>query len=181
MLAGVTLYCTRNQRQLPCRPAYRKGTTAARGIALAGPRCGGCCTRRSGSGQTTSIKCFAVTMRTTALRGTFKPCSGSIGPWSVTNHDAEQPKLKRRDLLEGIPTDQGAVSVAAAKAVSPLPGAASYRYTVKRLLTSVVRENSTPRSVGARGRVTVPGHPVGDRRWSSLWRQLSWARKHFCE
>jgi len=36
----------------------------------------------------------------------------------------------------------------AAKAVTPLPGVTSYRYAV-RLLTSVVRENRTLRSVGA--------------------------------
>jgi hypothetical protein len=41
--------------------------------------------------------------------------------------DVEQPGLARAGLVEGIPTDQGAVSVAAAKVVSPLLGAASYR------------------------------------------------------
>jgi hypothetical protein len=48
----------------------------------------------------------------------------------------------------------------------PLPGAASYRYSVKQLLTSVVRENRTLRSVEAGGRVTAPGHPVEERRLS---------------
>ena len=47
-------------------------------------RCGGCGTCRSGNRRTTSIKCFAVTMRTTALPGTFGHCNGSIEPWSVT-------------------------------------------------------------------------------------------------
>ncbi len=57
--------------------------------------------------------------------------------------------------------DQGAVSVAATKAVSPLLGAASYRHAVKQLLTSVVREICTLSSVGAGARATAPGHPVG--------------------
>src|SRR2546422_2766296 len=43
-------------------------------------------------------------------------------------------------LFRSIPADQGAVSVAATKAVSPLLRAASYRRAVKQLLTSVVRE-----------------------------------------
>src|SRR5213078_795480 len=71
-------------------------------------------------------------------------------------------------LVEAIPADQGAVSVAATKAVSPVLGAASYRRAVKQLLTSVVREICTLRSVGAGVRATVPGHPVGTRRLLSL-------------
>ena len=47
------------------------------------------------------------------------------------------------------------------KAVSPLLGVASYRRAVKPLLTSVVREICTLRSVGAGERATAPGHPVG--------------------
>ena len=39
----------------------------------------------------------------------------------------------------------------ATKAVSPVPGATSSRDAVKHLLTSVVRENCTLRSVGAGG------------------------------
>jgi hypothetical protein len=35
---------------------------------------------------------------------------------------------------------------------------------VKQLLTSVVREICTLRSVGAGERATAPGHPVGDQR-----------------
>ena len=62
--------------------------------------------------------------------------------------------------MEAIPADQGAVSVAATKAVSPLLGAASYRRAVNQLLTSVVREICTLRSVGAGERATAPGHPV---------------------
>jgi hypothetical protein len=62
--------------------------------------------------------------------------------------------------VEALSTDPGAVSVAATKAVSPLLGAASYRHAVKQLLTSVVREICTLRSVGAGARATAPGHPV---------------------
>ena len=64
--------------------------------------------------------------------------------------------------MAAIPTDQGAVSISATKAVSPLLGVASYRRAVKQLLTSVVREICTLRSVGAGERVTALGHPVGD-------------------
>src|SRR5437899_9474056 len=77
-------------------------------------------------------------------------------------------ELARADLVEAIPADQGAVSVAATQAVSPLLGAASYRHAVKQLLTSVVREICTLRSVGAGVRATVPGHPVGNQQWLSL-------------
>ena len=82
--------------------------------------------------------------------------------------NAEQPELARADLVEAIPADQGAVSVAATKAVSPLLGAASYRRAVKQLLTSVVREICTLRSVGAGARATASGHPVGAEQSASL-------------
>ena len=59
-------------------------------------------------------------------------------------------------------------SAAATKAVSPLRGVASYRRAVNQLLTSVVREICTPRSVGAGERATAPGHPVGNQQWLSL-------------
>jgi len=53
--------------------------------------------------------------------------------------------------MERVSSDQGAISVVATEAVSPIPGAASYRYAVNRLLKSVVREIRTLRSVGAGG------------------------------
>jgi hypothetical protein len=53
------------------------------------------------------------------------------------------------------------------KPVSRLRGVASYRPAVKQLLTSVVPETCTLRSVGAGEWATAPGHPVGDQRWSS--------------
>jgi hypothetical protein len=65
--------------------------------------------------------------------------------------------------VEESSADHGAVSVAATKAVSPLLGATSYCHAVKQLLTSVVREICTLRSVGAGARATAPGHPVGDQ------------------
>jgi hypothetical protein len=51
------------------------------------------------------------------------------------------------------------VSATATKAVSPVWEAASYRRAVNQLLTSVVRETCTLRSVGA-GTGDRPGHPV---------------------
>jgi group II intron reverse transcriptase/maturase len=86
--------------------------------------------------------------------------TGPSGRGTLLAQDAEQPELARARLVEAIPADQGAVSVAATKAVSPLLGAASYRHAVKQLLTSVVREICTLRSVGAGARATLPGHPV---------------------
>jgi hypothetical protein len=55
--------------------------------------------------------------------------------------------------------------VGATKAVSPLPGAASYRHVAKQLLMSVVQEICMLCSVGARERATAPGHPVVPREW----------------
>ena len=86
--------------------------------------------------------------------------AGPSGRGTLLAQDAKQPELARAGLVEAIPADQGAVPVAATKAVSPLLGAASYRRAVKQLLTSVVREICTLRSVGAGARATVPGHPV---------------------
>lgn len=63
--------------------------------------------------------------------------------------------------VEAFPTDPGPISISATKAVSPLLGVASYRRAVKHLLTSVVREICTLRSVGAGERATALGHPVG--------------------
>jgi len=44
---------------------------------------------------------------------------------------------------------------------------------VKHLLTSVVREICTLRSVGAGERATAPGHPVGSQQRLSLPRSLT--------
>ncbi|MBZ5689223.1 MAG: hypothetical protein LAP86_29820, partial [Acidobacteriia bacterium] len=74
--------------------------------------------------------------------------------------DAEQPELARAGLVEAISTDQGAVSIGATQAVSLVLGDASDRGAVNQLLTSVVREIRTLRSVGAGERATAPGHPV---------------------
>jgi hypothetical protein len=48
-------------------------------------------------------------------------------------------------------SDEGTISVAATETVPPIPGAASDRQAVNRLLTSVVQEICTLRSVGAGG------------------------------
>jgi hypothetical protein len=76
-------------------------------------------------------------------------------------HHAQQSELEGRALVEAIPTDQEAVSISATKAVSPLLGVASYRRAVKHLLTSVVREICTLRSVGAGS-----GQPLSATRWA---------------
>src|SRR5208337_4143454 len=99
--------------------------------------------------------------------------TGPSGRGAVLAQNAEQPELARADLVEEISADQGAVSVAATKAVSPLLGAASYRHAVKQLLTSVVREICTLRSVGAGARATAPGHPVGTGQPVSLPRSTA--------
>jgi hypothetical protein len=54
--------------------------------------------------------------------------------------NAEQRELARADLVEAIPADPRAVSVAATKLYLSLLGAASHRRAGKQLLTSVVRE-----------------------------------------
>jgi len=59
--------------------------------------------------------------------------------------------------VEAIPTDQGAVSTSATKAVPPI----SYRHAVSHLLTSVVREICMLRSVGGRGADNRPRPPGG--------------------
>ena len=71
--------------------------------------------------------------------------------------------------MEAIPADQGAVSVAATSSISLTR---SYKLSprVKQLLTSVVREICTLRSVGA-GNGDRPRPPGGDQQWSSLPRQ----------
>ena len=94
--------------------------------------------------------------------------TGPSGHRALLAHHAHQSELAGSGLVEAIPTDQGAVSISATKAVSPLLGVASYRRAVKHLLTSVVREICTLRSVGAGERATALGHPVGDQRWSFL-------------
>jgi hypothetical protein len=57
--------------------------------------------------------------------------------------NAEQAESARAGLVDSLSAEQGGVSVAVTKAVSPLLGAASYRRAVKQLLTSVVREICT--------------------------------------
>jgi hypothetical protein len=58
---------------------------------------------------------------------------------------------KRRTASHGNGTRTNSSEVVAAKAASPIPRVASYRYAVNRLPKSVVREIRTLRSVGAGG------------------------------
>src|SRR5271167_3966826 len=87
---------------------------------------------------------------------------GASGRGALLAQNVEQSELERRDQLGAIPADQGTVPAATTKAVSPLPGAASYRHAVKQLLKSVVREICTLRSVGAGG-----GRPPPATRWAT--------------
>ena len=83
---------------------------------------------------------------------TRAPAAGiAAGPscrGTLLAQNAEPPELARAGLVEAISADQGSVSVAAAKAISPLLGDVSYRHAVKQLLTSAVREICMLRSVG---------------------------------
>jgi hypothetical protein len=73
----------------------------------------------------------------------------------------EQRELERAELPGAIPANPATASAAATKAVPLFRGVASDPRAVKQLLTSVVREVLTLRSVGAGQRATAPGHPVG--------------------
>ena len=84
-----------------------------------------------------------------------------MGCGTLLGQHAQPSELARSGLVEAIPTDQGTVSTSATKAVPPILGVASYRRAVSRLLTNVVREICTLRSVGAEARATALGHPVG--------------------
>src|SRR6516162_1236943 len=67
--------------------------------------------------------------------------------------------------MERVSADQGAISVVATKALSPIQGVASYGYAVNQLPKSVVREIRTLRSVGAGG----GRPPLATRcRWKSV-------------
>ena len=57
--------------------------------------------------------------------------TGPSGCGTLLAQNAEPPELARAGLVEAISADQGSVSVAAAKAISPLLGDASYRHAVK--------------------------------------------------
>jgi hypothetical protein len=74
-----------------------------------------------------------------------------VGHMGSTQWEDTAFYAKRRTASHGNGTRTNSSEVVATKAVSPIPGAASYRYAVNRLLTSVVREICTLRSVGAGG------------------------------
>ena len=80
---GFTLYCTRNLKGNFRVGLRTEKSRLRRALMRLRTRCDGCGTRRFRSKQTTSIKCFAVTMLTTALPETFGHCGRCIVPWSV--------------------------------------------------------------------------------------------------
>ena len=57
---------------------------------------------------------------------------GPSGCGTLLAQHAEQSELARTGLVEAIPTDQGAVSTSATKAVPPVLGVASYRRAVSQ-------------------------------------------------
>jgi hypothetical protein len=162
-----------SERQLSGWTAYGKVTPAARVDALARPDATHAALADPATNrlpQSNAPRTLCILRHCRKHPGT---AAGASGRGTFLAQNAEQPELASADLVEEISADQGAVSVAATKAVSPLLGAASYRHAVKQLLTSVVREICTLRSVGAAARATAPGHPVGRQQWLSLRRSPS--------
>ena len=81
---GFTLYCTRNRKgnfRVGLRTEKSRLRRALMRLQDQMRRMRHLSIR---SKPTASIKCSAVTMRTTASPGTYGPCNGSIGPWNVT-------------------------------------------------------------------------------------------------
>src|SRR6266849_1431153 len=157
-----------SEGQLSGWAAYGKVTPAARVDALARPDAADAALIDPGANrlpQSNAPRSLCVLRHRWEHTGV---ATGPAGRGTLLAQDAEQPELARAGLVAAIPADQGAVSVAATKAVSPLLGAASYRRAVNQLLTSVVREICTLRSVGAGARATAPGHPVGTGQLVSL-------------
>jgi len=67
-----------------------------------------------------------------------------------------------------IPADQPAVSVTATKVHFPYRELQGYHHFEREVLTGVVQNLQAASLCGPPGRVTVPGDPVGDQRYSSL-------------
>jgi len=156
------------ERELSGWIAYGKVTPATRAPAFAGPDAANAALvdpAASPLPQSNAPWSLCILRHCRKYKGT---AAGASGRGTILAQNAEQPELERADLVGAIPADQGTVSAAATKAVSPLRGVASYRRAVNQLLTSVVREICTLRSVGAGERATAPGHPVGNQQWLSL-------------
>ena len=81
------------------------------------------------------------------------PCAakGVSGRGAILAQDALQQELEGRHSMDDVPPDHDAISIVAIQAVSFISGAVGYRYAVTRIVTSVVREIRTLRSVGAGG------------------------------
>src|SRR6202007_1762091 len=125
---GFTLYCTQSERQLSGWAAYGKVTPAACVDALARPDAADAALSDPGANrmpQSNAPRSLCVLRHRREHTGA---ATGPSGCGTVLAQDAEQPELARGGLVEAIPADQGAASVAATKAVSPLLGAASYRH-----------------------------------------------------
>jgi RNA-directed DNA polymerase len=146
---GFTLYCTRNQKGNFRVGLRTEKTRLRRALTHLQDQM-----RRmrhlpiQEQAQPNASRPLCVLRHCRAFPGT---AAGPSGRGALLAQNAEQPELEGRDLVEAIPSDQGAVPTVATKAVSPLCGAASYRHAVNQLLTSVVRETCTLLSVGAGG------------------------------
>ncbi|SRR6266851_512911 len=164
------------ERQLSGWAAYGKVTTATRAPALAGPDATDAALADSGAGkppQSSAPRSLCVLRHCRELLGT---AAGPSGRGALLAQNAKQPELERRDLVEGIPSTQGAVSVAATKAISPPTG--SYKLSLRCEATSDERSAGNPHATfcGSRGRVTAPGDPVEDGRPCPLCRLFSTAQ-----
>jgi hypothetical protein len=74
-----------------------------------------------------------------AIAGNIRALQSPSSRGTLLAQNAEQPELERDGLSGAIPTDQRTIPATTAKAVSPLPGAASYRHTGNQLSKSGVR------------------------------------------
>jgi len=157
-----------SERKFSSRVAYGKVTIAARVDALARPDAANAALIDPGANRLPQSNAPRPLCVLRHRREHPRLATGPSGRGTLLAHHAQQSELEGAGLVEAIPTDQGAVSISATKAVSPLLGVASYRRAVNHLLTSVVREICTLRSVGAGERATALGHPVGSQPWLSL-------------
>src|SRR5713101_1653260 len=120
LLSGVhAVLHAQSERQLSGWAAYGKVAPAARVDALARPDAAHAALIDPGANrlpQSNAPRSLCV------LRHRREPTGVATGPsgrGTLLAQDAKQPELARAGLVEAIPADQGAVSVAATQAVSP--------------------------------------------------------------